>query len=64
VKVAIMAAFHEVGGKDYLRCAGTTDRRTFCALLGKILPTQVTGDGEAGPVCVEASWLPPQSGGS
>jgi hypothetical protein len=39
-----------------------TEPHTFCVLLGKILPTQVTGDAEAGPVRFEFSWLPPQSG--
>jgi hypothetical protein len=38
-----------------------SDPRTFCALLGKILPTQVTGDVEGGPVRIEFAWLPPQS---
>jgi hypothetical protein len=47
---AIMVAFAEVGGKDYLRTVAKSDPRTFCTLLGKILPTQVTGDAEAGSV--------------
>ena len=59
-----MAAFDEVGGVDYLKTVATTDPRTFCTLLGKILPTQVTGDAEAGPVRIEFSWLPAQSSGS
>jgi hypothetical protein len=37
VKAAIMAAFDEVGGADYLKTVATTDPRTFCTLLGKIL---------------------------
>jgi hypothetical protein len=64
VKAAIMAAFDEVGGADYLKSVAQTDPRTFCTLLGKILPTQVAGDAEAGPVRIEFSWLPPQSSGS
>jgi hypothetical protein len=47
-----------------LRTIAKSDPRTFCTLLGKILPTQVTGDAEAGPVRIEFSWLPPQSIGS
>ena len=62
--VAIMATFDEGGGNDYLKTVAQTDPRTFCTLLGKILPTQVTGDDEAGPVRIEYSWLPPQSKGS
>ena len=58
VKAAIMAAFADAGGKDYLVKVAKTDPRTFYALLGKILPTQVTGDA-AEPVRVEFSWLAP-----
>jgi hypothetical protein len=64
VKAAIMAALDAVGGADYLKTVARTDPRTFCTLLGKILPTQVTGDAEAGRVRIEFSWLPPQSSGS
>jgi hypothetical protein len=63
VKAAIMAAFDQVGGAEYLKNVAQTDPRTFCTLLGKILPTQVTGDAETGPVRIEFSWLPPQSAG-
>jgi hypothetical protein len=44
VKAAIMEAFSEVGGAEYLRRVARSDPRTFCTLLGKVLPTQVTGD--------------------
>jgi hypothetical protein len=64
VKAAIMAAFDEVGGADYLKTVAKSDPRTFCTLLGKILPTQVAGDADAEPVRIEFSWLPPQSSGS
>ena len=49
VKAAIMAAFDEVGDADYLKTVAQTDPRTFCTLLGKILPTQVAGDADTGP---------------
>ena len=58
VKAAIMAAFSEVGGEEYLRSVAYSDPRTFCTLLGKILPTQIAGDPDA-PVKVEYSWLAP-----
>jgi hypothetical protein len=64
VKAAIMAAFDQVGGAEYLKNVAQTDPRTFCTLLGKILPAQLTGDAEAAPVRIEFSWLPPQSSGS
>jgi hypothetical protein len=64
VKACIVAAFADAGGKDYLVTVAKTDPRTFCALLGKILPTQVTGDAAGGPVRIEFSWLPPQASAS
>ena len=36
--------FSEVGGARYLRKLARSDPRTFCTLLGKLLPTQVTAD--------------------
>jgi hypothetical protein len=38
VKEAIMAPFNEGAGVDYLKTVATPDPRTFCTLLGKILP--------------------------
>ena len=38
VRACIMAAFADAGGKDYLVTVAKTDRRTFCMLLGKLLP--------------------------
>jgi len=55
----IMAAFVDAGGKDYLVKVAKTDPRTFCRLLGKILPTQVTGNAADEPVRVQVSWLTP-----
>jgi hypothetical protein len=64
VRAAIVAAFDAVGVADYLKTVAQTDLRTFCTLLGKVLPTQVAGDTEAGPVRIAFSWLSPQSSGS
>ena len=44
VKAAIIAAFDEAGGKDYLVKLAKEDPRTFCALVGKIIPLTVGGD--------------------
>jgi hypothetical protein len=45
----ILGALSDAGGQEYLaRCAAETPG-PFLALLGKILPTQVTGE-EGGPV--------------
>ena len=47
VKEAITNAFEKVGGEDYLVTVAREDPRTFCTLLGKVLPLQVSGeDGE------------------
>jgi hypothetical protein len=54
-----MAAFADAGGVDYLIKVAKSDPRTFCALLGKLLPTQVTGDAAGEPVRIQVAWLPP-----
>jgi hypothetical protein len=46
VKEAIVSAFNKVGGEDYLVQVAENDPRTFCALLGKVMPTQLTGAGD------------------
>jgi len=45
-RAAIMAAFSDVGGSDYLRLIAVSHPQVFCSLLGKILPTQtqISGD--------------------
>lgn len=44
VKEAVQAAFDEVGGVDYLVTVAKADHKTFCALLGKVIPTQVNAE--------------------
>jgi hypothetical protein len=51
MKEAIIGAFNKVGGEAYLVKVAESDPRTFCALLGKVMPTQLTGAGE-GPIRV------------
>jgi hypothetical protein len=41
IKDAIEHAFDELGGASYLVHVGRQDPRTFCALLGKLLPTKL-----------------------
>ena len=41
VKDAVQTAFDEVGGADYLVQVAREDHKTFCALLGRVIPTQV-----------------------
>ena len=41
VEDAVQTAFDEVGGADYLVQVAREDHKTFCALLGRVIPTQV-----------------------
>jgi len=41
IRDAIEHAFDELGGASYLVHVGKNDPRTFCALLGKLLPTKL-----------------------
>ncbi len=41
LKEAIMNAFEKVGGEDYLVIVAKKDPKTFCALLGKVLPAEI-----------------------
>ena len=41
VREAIEHAFDRLGGVSYLEHVGRNDPRTFCALLGKLLPTKL-----------------------
>lgn len=52
VKAAILGAFSQAGGVDYLAKVAEEDPRTFCTLLGKVLPMQVTG-AEGGPLRIQ-----------
>ena len=44
VKEAIVAAFNEVGGKDYLVQVARSDPRVFCTLLSKLVPAQIQAE--------------------
>ena len=46
VREAVQNAFLEVGGASYLVKVAREDPRTFCTLLGKILPTQLNAQVE------------------
>lgn len=43
IKEAVLNAFGRVGGEDYLVKVANADRKTFTALVGRLLPTQLTG---------------------
>lgn len=44
LKAAIMGAFHAKGGQRYLERVAEDDPKTFCILLGKILPAEIKAD--------------------
>jgi hypothetical protein len=46
VKAAILAAFDAVGGSEYLAQQAIENPQAFMTLLGKVLPTQLSGDPE------------------
>lgn len=46
LKAMILEALGREGGVEYLCNVAQEDRKAFCALLGRVLPMQVTGDAE------------------
>ncbi len=53
VKKAILAAFDQAGGVDYLARVAREDAKTLCALLGKLVPAEVNSELSAtGPVTI------------
>jgi hypothetical protein len=47
VRAMILAALDRAGGEDYLLAQAHDNPRAFLSLLGRILPTQVTGKDDA-----------------
>ena len=43
VRAMILAALDHVGGQDYLAEQATANPKAFMSLLGRLIPTQVTG---------------------
>ena len=43
VKAAILEAFELAGGVNYLVAVAKADPKTFCALLGRVLPMDIAG---------------------
>jgi len=44
LKQAIIEAFSALGGVEYLKRVAITDPKSFCALLGKLVPVKVEGE--------------------
>jgi hypothetical protein len=65
VREAILQAFDEVGGAEWLRQLAGEDPKTFSMLIGKVVPAEakITGD-EGGPVVVIKDYTGGASGSS
>lgn len=61
VKDALLGAFDELGGKDYLIEVGREDPKTLCTLLAKIIPAEISAklDGQATIMVVTGIDSPP-----
>jgi hypothetical protein len=59
IRESIERAFDAVGGETYLAEVAREDRRTFCTLLAKCVPTQLTG-GEGPPIRSEMRTMSEQ----
>lgn len=44
LKAAILGALEAVDGQTYLEAVAKSDPRTFCTLLGRVLPMTLAGD--------------------
>lgn len=44
VKQAILEAFEKAGGVEYLAKVALDDPRTFCSLLGRIVPSEIKAE--------------------
>lgn len=55
IKVMVIEALHAVGGIDYLAARAIDTPASFMALVGRVLPLQVTGE-NGGPLAVDFRW--------
>src|SRR4051794_36573631 len=58
----ILNALGQAGGEEYLTRIAAENPGAFLTLLGKVLPTRLSGDAEAGPLQIDFRWSdgPPQ----
>lgn len=56
VKEMVLAALDDVGGKNYLIEQAKNNPTAFLTLLGKVLPTQITGE-DGGPLKTESTII-------
>lgn len=60
LRAAIMQAFSNVGGSDYLEKQSEQNPTAFMTLLGRVLPLQHTGEG-GGPLSLVYEWRKPSA---
>ena len=58
LKDIILTALHEEGGVKYMRWCAREQPAAYLALLGKVLPTTLTTDGQ--PIRHVFEWLKPE----
>ena len=60
IKAMVLGALDRAGGEEYMLEQARSNPNAFLTLVGKVLPTQITGPND-GPVQVDArySGLPP-----
>jgi hypothetical protein len=55
LKAMILGALAGAGGQEYLQRQADQSPGAFLTLLGKVLPTQMTG-ADAGPITISFEW--------
>lgn len=55
IRDMITQALDEAGGVEYLKEAAISHPAAFLALIGKVMPIQVSGEG-GGPIKLEFGW--------
>ena len=55
IKAMILGALEDVGGRSYLAARAIDTPTAFMGLLGKVLPTQLTGENGA-PIAYSFRW--------
>ena len=55
IKAMVLGALDRAGGEEYMLEQARNNPNAFLTLVGKVLPTQITGPND-GPVQVEAKY--------
>ena len=55
IKAMVLGALDRAGGEEYMLEQAKNNPNAFLTLVGKVLPTQITGPND-GPVQVEAKY--------